>query len=174
MLILKSPRLHLYPLDYEALRLWKDSRNLMEMHLGLEPSDRDIESQMRMDIHEAIPGWLDLVSANPDNFEWYTNWEIVLKEENRSIGSMGLSGFPGSLGNTYIGYVIDARYRRRGFMVEALERMLEFAFSEPSCRQILAETPKDNLPSQKVLLKCGFDFLREKKNLYIWSKERTE
>ncbi|MPM42173.1 hypothetical protein SDC9_88836 [bioreactor metagenome] len=59
---------------------------------------------------------------------------------------------------TEIGYGIDEAYRNQGYAAEALQKMCEWAFSQENVYYIQAKIESDpiNIPSKKVLVKCGF------------------
>jgi hypothetical protein len=45
--------------------------------------------------------WIPMAQIFPWDFAWYSNWEIILEEENRSIGGIGYSGLPDDNGCTW-------------------------------------------------------------------------
>jgi RimJ/RimL family protein N-acetyltransferase len=92
----------------------------------------------------------------PFDFLWYTNWEIILKEKSCSVGGIGLGGMPNNEGSTDVGYFIDQKFRGLGIASEALEAIKSWAFQDPDLNKLRAETPLDNLSSQKVLEKNQF------------------
>lgn len=158
MIEIYSERLKLIPLDNDLLTLWFiQSREKMERQLGLNPSNWQIEDFFKAETLDALVNfWLPMTAENPDNFFWYTNWEIVLVAENTSIGGIGFAGFPDQDGVTMVGYFIDGKHREKGYASEALKCLLDWASLEPSLKTILADTPFFNLPSQNVLKKAGF------------------
>ena len=55
-----------------------------------------------------------------------------------------------------IGYGIDEEYQGHGYATEAVKAAVKWAFSKPEVNAVEAETDPDNIASQKVLEKCGF------------------
>ena len=53
----------------------------------------------------------DKAVQHEDEYVWYTNWQIILKEENVSIGSACFKGEPDENGVVEIGYGLDEKYR---------------------------------------------------------------
>lgn len=131
----------------------------MEKTMGLNISAQEIDPLFQDEYLDAVSNFfLPQTEANPEHYLWVTNWEIVLKEENRSIGGICLAGLPMETGETTIGYAIDKNHHRKGFATEALQCLCNWAFLYPELRAIRAGTLllPGGLASQKVLEKTGF------------------
>jgi RimJ/RimL family protein N-acetyltransferase len=85
---------------------------------------------------------------------------IVRCADGRAIGSIGFHGPPGVDGVVEIGYDLVPDARGCGFATEAAVAATEAAFSDPGVSAVLALTTADNMPSQRVLLRAGFRFVR--------------
>lgn len=172
MFKLKTNRLQIIPLTHEQINLLQQNRRLMEENLGLVPSAMLISTDIQSEIAEVVPYWLDFTAQNPDNYAWGTTWEIVLKKENKSIGSLGMSGFPDKNGEVMVGYVIDVNYQKNGYATEALATLKNWAFEHVSVLRMAALTPKDNIASQKVLKKNHFqqvgEDIEDGTPCYVW------
>lgn len=153
----QTARLRLLPLPLGPLALLVESRAKMERSLGLRESGLRYPESIKMDLAEVLPVQLQKVVLAPHLYPWYTNWEIIVRSENQSVGGMGLAGQPDAEGNVFIGYWIDARYQQRGYMTEALAGLLEWVFECPEALLASASTPSGNVPSQRVLIKNGFE-----------------
>jgi [ribosomal protein S5]-alanine N-acetyltransferase len=158
MIEIYSERLRLVPLDNDLLTIWFiQSRSNMETQLGLNHSNWEISDFDKAETEDALVNfWLPMTAEYPDNFFWYTTWEIVLISENISIGGIGFAGIPDEEGVTMVGYFIDGKYREKGYATEALRCLIDWGSLEPSLKTIIADTPFFNLPSQNVLKKVGF------------------
>jgi [ribosomal protein S5]-alanine N-acetyltransferase len=76
------------------------------------------------------------------------------------VGFIGLTQiFRGGFRSAYLGYHIGAQYARLGFMTEALQLVLRFAFRELSLHRIEANIQPTNVPSLALVKRAGF--LRE-------------
>jgi ribosomal-protein-alanine N-acetyltransferase len=153
-----SNRLTLIPLDHHLLSIWKEKgRTELEHILNLRPNHRKVDDLATAETEDALENfWLPQTAQYPDNFFWFTNWEIIHKEQKISIGGIGFAGYPDD-GKTSIGYMIDEKFQNKGFATEALNCLLDWAFMDPALKTVQADTPKDNFPSQKVLSKNGFE-----------------
>ena len=55
-----------------------------------------------------------------------------------------------------MGYFIQKNHWNKGYTTEALKRVIEFAFEENNVYRIYTGCLKENIYSEKVMLKCGF------------------
>lgn len=87
-------------------------------------------------------------------------WAIVNKENNRVIGSIGLHKDRNR--NTEkvraLGYVLSQEYWGQGIMVEAVKRVMQYAFDEENLKLLSSYHFAFNTRSKRVLEKCGFTF----------------
>ncbi len=73
------------------------------------------------------------------------------------IGSLALSSIErGSLKSCQVGYEIDARYARRGYMTEALAAVITHAFTTMDLHRMEATVMPRNRPSRALLEHLGF------------------
>ncbi|NHA07954.1 GNAT family N-acetyltransferase [Mucilaginibacter sp. HC2] len=157
MFFIESERLRLIPLTHHQLQLMHTDRPAMELSLGLNPSAMLIDPLYQHEIDDAmINFWLPKTLEYPEQYKWYTNWEIVLKNTNTSIGGMGFGGEPNEKGEVETGYMIDGNHHNKGYATEALRTMIQWAFGHDAVQAIVIRTFADNLPSRKMMDKCGF------------------
>ena len=104
------------------------------------------------------------IAADPENYLFFTEFLIVLRENSHIIGSIDFKYVPKD-GVTEVGYGMNPAYTGHGYMTEALTAFLNFG-RRLGIRKVLADTLPDNLKSQNVLKRCGFCFLREEGNLW--------
>jgi ribosomal-protein-alanine N-acetyltransferase len=84
-------------------------------------------------------------------------WAAVLKESGKVIGH--LSFFPvrtEEFRTWYIGYIFNPAYYSRGYATEAARAVIKHAFTQLNVHRIEGYCSPDNIPSWKVLEKCGF------------------
>jgi RimJ/RimL family protein N-acetyltransferase len=175
MFFIESERLKLIPLTYEQLLLLRQSRALMETSIGLTPSNMLVDPLYTNEIADALDNfWLPNALAHPDQYFWYTDWELVHKSTNTSIGGMGFAGYPNDDGEAEIGYMIDGNQHNKGFATEALQTMIEWAFTHSFVKTIIVHTYADNLPSRRLLNKCGFDQVEDVEGLLRYKLKRMQ
>lgn len=83
---------------------------------------------------------------------------VVLKETDKLIGGTGydiIKETPiGKIGG--MGWFILPEYQNKGYVTEAVKKVLEYAFLYDNCVRIETGCLKDNIPSEKVMIKSGF------------------
>ncbi len=153
MIALTSSRLTLIPLDHSLLQIWRQAgREAVEKELNLQPNNISLEKFYNQEMEDALVNyWLPMTHKFPLDFMWYTNWEIILTASSCSIGGIGLAGLPDNAGTTEIGYALDQKFRGQGYAAEAVDTLARWAFQDPGLRVIRAETPCENVASQRVL-----------------------
>jgi len=85
----------------------------------------------------------------------FCHYQVVLKDEDIVIGDVGFHAPPDELGEVSVGFGIVPAARRRGYAVEALRAVLEWALQQPEVRCVHADTDLVNLASQRVLAAAG-------------------
>ncbi|MCL2604612.1 MAG: GNAT family N-acetyltransferase [Defluviitaleaceae bacterium] len=55
-----------------------------------------------------------------------------------------------------MGWFIMPEYQNKGYMTEAVKRVLAFAFLEDNCERVITGCFKENIPTQRVMAKAGF------------------
>ncbi len=166
-----TKRLSLIALSLEQLESQLIDPQKLEVELGLSDnitSNKNSNSELL----DALPSWIDRVKKNPNDFEWYTNWMIVDRSEKKAVGGINITRMGENQEQLLIGYHIKQDYRRKGYAIEAVKGICNWAFSDFRIEVILAETERSNLPSEALLSKNGFEFFEEKKGVNIWVLKR--
>lgn len=106
------------------------------------------------------------LNGNSVNFGIYIN--------KKFIGKVQLSNIVmGVFHNAFVGYSIDKDCQGNGYMSDAINTLLEYAFDDMELHRIEASTLTDNIASQCVLKKCGFKEIGISENyLFINGKWR--
>jgi RimJ/RimL family protein N-acetyltransferase len=80
-------------------------------------------------------------------------WFLILKKDGSKIGFLGMrmGGFGWA-----IGYVMIPSERGKGYCTEAAQLAVDYLFMSKDIARIQAGTFTDNVASQKVLEKAGF------------------
>jgi putative acetyltransferase len=84
-------------------------------------------------------------------------WALVLKSENRVIGSIGLHRKDVETVRE-IGYVMHPDYWGNGYMTEAVREVIRFAFENFGIDLIQIGHFPENTRSKSVIRKCGFQY----------------
>jgi ribosomal-protein-alanine N-acetyltransferase len=92
-------------------------------------------------------------------------WGILIKNENKLIGSIDLRGWNTDNKCGDVGYAISKDYWNKGFVSEAMKAVIKFGFEQLQLNRIEAHCQKENIGSWRVMEKCGMKYegtLREK------------
>ncbi len=81
---------------------------------------------------------------------------IVLKTEKKVIGMISLTKVDRFHGTTTMGYWLGEKYWRKGYMTEALEKMIAFTFTKLKLRRINIMAITSNNASTGLIRKMGF------------------
>jgi len=161
---LRTERLRIVPLTLTQFALFLEDLDKLERALGLQLSHTVLDTYTK----QAMAGLYQEALAHQESMVWYTNWQIILKMQNISIGSACFMGAPGKSGEVEIGYGIDEAYRNKGYMTEAVKALCQWALRQPKVACVVAETEKDNPASHKVLQNCGMEQYKEADGNLWW------
>ncbi|MGE7602434.1 GNAT family N-acetyltransferase [Peribacillus sp. NPDC097675] len=164
MIELKTDRLRIIPLNAENLKLLMDSQKEMELKLCL----CETENYLDLELKQALEIRLSKLLNDEQNYIWYTNWLIVLKDTNCYVGGIMLKGLPNKNGEVVIGYYTIPRYQGNGYMTETIVNIKYWLLNQPDVMSIIADTEKDNIASHRVLEKAGAEMYKETEELYYW------
>jgi len=161
---LETERLKIIPLNLEQFKTLLLGTDKMEKVLNLNHSNQFLDEHTQ----EAMQWLYEQAEQHKDNYLFYTNWQIILKSENISIGSACFKGSPDKNGEVEIGYGINEQYRCKGYMTEAIKEILKWALNQTDVKFVIAETEKDNAASHKVMIKSGMIRFKETDSTCFW------
>jgi RimJ/RimL family protein N-acetyltransferase len=165
-MFIETERLLLVPLNLEELKRALDSKIQLAEELGFQLFSEELDEKMK----KIYSNKIDKIEKDPDNYLFYTYWQLVLKDEKIIIGEVGFKGLSSHDGELEVGFGTEERFRNKGYMTEALTELIKWAFSQTSIqiKKITASTLMDNVPSQKVLEKSGLKLSHEEGKLLYW------
>ncbi|MEO6334066.1 MAG: GNAT family protein, partial [Pyrinomonadaceae bacterium] len=95
-----------------------------------------------------------LADAATESNEYFL---ICRSADEAIVGQINLSQiFRKSFQNAYLGYQLFSEFTGHGYMTEAVGHALRFAFSGLALHRLEANVQPTNLPSIRVLTRCGF------------------
>ena len=122
--------------------------------------DPEVTRYLLWSPHESIAhtkGYLEYLGGRY-RIGMHYEWAVVLKAENRMIGTCGFVTFDIPHKRGEIGYVINPRYRGQGIAPEAVRRVLQFGFQVLNLHRIDARYMVGNEASRRVMEKVGMRF----------------
>lgn len=87
---------------------------------------------------------------------------VTLKSSKQIIGMVGIGNKEEVNNEIEIAYFISEEYSNNGYISEATKAMMEWAFTNLKFDYLIAIVEPDNIPSQRVVEKCGFTKLDTK------------
>lgn len=102
---------------------------------------------------------IEQVFNEPDSFA------MVLKTENKVVGSIGLRRLPNTnlagIGESDLGFCLAVPYWGQGLTPEAAKEVIRYGFEEAGDSAIWAANYEGNQQSARVQEKCGLSFVRK-------------
>lgn len=104
-------------------------------------------------------GWLSWIQSN------YSKWTkdtarimlaVTLKADKKLIGMVGIGNKEEVHNEIELAYFVSEKYSSKGYITEASKGMTQWVFDNLEMEYIIAIVETDNIPSQKVIEKCGF------------------
>jgi ribosomal-protein-alanine N-acetyltransferase len=136
-----TQRLSLIPLDQETAQAIMDN----------DRAGRAWHEQFpREDDRDGVGAWLR--AGDPV----FGNFVVVEQASGQAVGTIGFFGPPDEAGTVMVGYGLVEPARGHGYATEALRALVGYAARQSAAKRMVADTEKDNVPSQRVLDKAGF------------------
>ena len=107
--------------------------------------------------------WSHQLAQNKADATSGTNYRMVMELREAGpnpaiMGALNVSNvIRGSFQAAHVGYSIDHGHTRRGYMTEALEGLVKFAFEELDLHRLMANYIPSNAASARALAKAGFE-----------------
>ncbi|GEM_PF-217193 len=163
--IIETERLKIVSLTAEDMREWISARDELCEEMGVvydaEPTDEWLKSVLNSEA--------DKCQGNALRQKWETFRWIVRKEDGTVVGSFDFKSPPDENGIVEIGYGLGENHRGQGYMTETVRALCVWA-KENGASAVIAETERDNIPSENVLLRSDFVIEREEENRW-WINE---
>ena len=88
----------------------------------------------------------------------FFDWGVVVKSNNKMIGTCGFTRFDYVNNSAEIGYVLNSEYHGMGFAVEAASEVIKFGFEKLGLNRIECKYIIGNDASRRVMEKNGMSF----------------
>jgi ribosomal-protein-alanine N-acetyltransferase len=132
------------PRDADLLRQWRAEPSVRRF----QPLNELPTAQLRADVaSQRMP---DLYRGRGEKFQW------IVQRDGDAAGWITLVVSNWEHGLAEVGYALSTSYQGRGIMSEALQMLLEDLFLNTLLERIEARCATENIGSQRVLEKNGF------------------
>ncbi len=166
--VLHTRRLRLVPLSLEQMQMQRDHFAKLEQSLGLAPSGRVLDHDLRPIVSRAIV----YMEREAEDAIWNTMWMAIDTGLGCIVGSLGFKGPANDAGEVEIGYGFDPPFQNQGYATEAVGALVAWALAQPGIQAVTAETDYTNIPSIRVLQKIGFIPTHSRNHFLYWRVDR--
>jgi ribosomal-protein-alanine N-acetyltransferase len=145
----------------ETERLLLRSRTMEDKNDIFEyASDPEVTQYVLWPTHRSIEDTISFLESSPKNFAKRESigFAIELKETGKMIGDCGFLRIEPKHHRTEIGYVLNRNCWSKGYMTEAVQELIRFAFQEMGMHRVAAICDATNIRSSKVMERCGMSF----------------
>ncbi|MDR7076241.1 ribosomal-protein-alanine N-acetyltransferase [Neobacillus niacini] len=144
-------------LETERLKLIKITQTHAESIFGILSLD-EVTKFYGTDRFTSIEDAKKLIEVFQKNFyeKRAIRWGMVLKENNKLIGTLGLNGLQLKNKKAEIGYELHPSYWRMGYTSEAIKEVLRYTYLNLELHRIGAVVYLENQASINLLEKLGF------------------
>lgn len=118
-----------------------------------------------------IKMFLEKLREDSTQYGWGV-WLVINKENNTIIGDIGFKGKPNSENTVEVGYGIIPSAQNKGFATEAVNEIINWAFTHDDVDKVVAECLHDNIPSIKVLEKLNMNKIGTVNDMLKWELKR--
>ena len=84
-----------------------------------------------------------------------SSWGVIEKSTNTLVGTIGYMSYSEENATVEVGYSLARWLWGRGYMTEALSRVIDYTFDAMNINRIEAQHELDNPASGRVMEKCG-------------------
>lgn len=155
--MVETERLELIPLTARQLRMLVENKAALEKDLSCVYKGEPMEGTFL----QIVKKQAEITENDPGNYPWLSFWLLLRKSDRFIVGSADFKNIPHGGGEVEIGYGLGKAFEHNGYMTEAVQAMCGWAFRQPGVSSVIAETYPDNLASQRVLRRCGFEIQKQ-------------
>ncbi len=117
--------------------------------------------------------FINKTNAGIQTVQWLY-WAITQVEDDTLIGTLCLFNFSFSENCAEVGFELSPDFHQRGFTNEALEAVIQFAFTDLQLLQLKAYTMRLNNASVALLLKNGFVLVENRNTAHEGASAKYE
>ncbi|CAN7337443.1 GNAT family N-acetyltransferase [Rossellomorea sp. LjRoot5] len=147
---IETPRLFIRPCmpgdGTDVFHAIADSRNELQPWLPFARKEQTLE-EVEAGVRESYADFIKKTDIR---------LHIYLKETNEFIGSTGLHRIDWDVPKVEIGYWLNSRHTKKGYIVEAVEALTHFALHDLSCKRVEIRCDERNNASRRVPERLGF------------------
>ena len=122
-------------------------------------SDSEVTRYVLWDTHGSIEDSENFLRFANEAYERgdFGGWGLVLKASGAFVGTCGLEAAP-EHARAELGYVLSREHWGRGFMPEAVRRVIRYCFERMDLNRVEARCIAENKASSRVMEKAGMSY----------------
>ena len=158
----------------ENLILRQFSENDAEAIYNNWAYDERVAKYCRWYAHKNINDSIDLLNIYLNEYKkgFTYRWAITQIEDDEPIGAIDVVGITENGKTAEIGYVLSHNYWGRGYMTQALKRVILELFKD-GFDKIIAKHHIENIASGRVMEKCGMKYTHSETQQVKFGSEDT-
>ncbi|YAF95778.1 MAG: GNAT family N-acetyltransferase [Nodularia sp. CChRGM 3473] len=157
-------RLELLPCSLEVAEAATAKNKLqVEKLLGARVCDEWYASE----VWDFLPVYAQMLIDDPSQLGWGV-WLMIQIDNATLIGDLGFCGKPDEQGTVEMGYEVLSTYRQQGYGFEAVQALVDFAFTQAELKRIISHSPDDHAASMRLLEKLGMQQIDRNENIWKW------
>lgn len=94
---------------------------------------------------------------------------VYRRSDNCLMGMVAINELYHTFNMVSLGYWLGDRFQHNGYAQEALEGLIAFCFEQLKVTRVEIVCDPDNVPSQRLALRCGATFEARARNRYLYS-----
>lgn len=121
-------------------------------------SNKEVMKYVGLEPYKSVEDTLDEIAWYQSILEKKTGirWGITLKGKGEVIGSCGFLNTSSQHYRSEIGFELSNEYWGQGIASEAIQAVIQYGFENFELNRIEALIEPANIPSQKLVKRCGF------------------
>lgn len=147
-------------METQRLYLRQQTRGLLEEILKQSVEDQMIffgtehEDQLNFELTKLKKRLVNTSTYTLDGVKW----DILDLKTGRVMGSCGFHNWEKEHERAEIGYLLHEKFRKQGFMSEAIRKIIEYGFNTMQLNRIEAFISPNNLPSIQLIKGLHFTY----------------
>ena len=125
-------------------------------------SDAETVRLLKWDAHSYIEQTMFFIENTLSDYEAarvnHFVWGIELTQNHKLIGSVRIFDIDFNDKKAEVSYILNALYSNNGYMSEAVNAVIRYAFDSINLIRIQAKCVAENAVSEKVMIKCAMSF----------------
>lgn len=133
-----------------------DANDMFE-YTSLDDSNKYLSWNAHTDIEQTI-NFIKEVELKYQTSKTEYSWGIELVTEKKLIGVVKLFEISHNNKRAEVSYILNPKFQGKGYVNEAINAVIDLAFSKLAFTRIQARCSNDNVASEKVMQKSGMNF----------------